>query len=66
MNKDNKIINNIVFYVKYPYTALTIATMWISLAFIISLQNQVKFEPLIITASIATLIIAYTGFKPTK
>lgn len=66
MNKDSKIISTAIYYVKYPYTAITIAVMWISVAYIIVIQNQKHFEPLLILASIATIIIALTGFKTTK
>lgn len=62
----NKLFKNAVLYVKYPYTAIIIATIWLGTAIIISKQNNNNFELLVIVASIATLIIAFTGLRPSK
>ncbi|MDD3187782.1 MAG: hypothetical protein PHD02_04905 [Bacilli bacterium] len=66
MNRDSNILSNAMFYVKYPYTALVIATMWIGISIIISTQNIENYERLIVITSIATLIIAFRGFKTIK
>lgn len=61
----NKIIKNVMVHVKYPYTALIIATMWIGIAIIIPCQPN-NLEVLIAITSIATLIVACIGFKSPK
>lgn len=66
MKFGNKFIKNIMLHIKYPYTALIIAIIWISMAIIIIHQNQDDFEILIIGTSICTLIIAFIGFKLPK
>ncbi|MEI3508226.1 MAG: hypothetical protein V8R01_03780 [Bacilli bacterium] len=66
MKTGNKFVKSIVLHIKYPYTALIIATIWISMAIITINQNQNNFETLIIATSICTLIIALIGFKTPK
>lgn len=61
----NKIIKNMIIHVKYPYTALIIATMWIGMAIIIPCQPE-NLEVLVIATSIATLLVASIGFKSPK
>lgn len=65
MNKENKFMNNLILHIRYPYTALIIAIMWIGMAIIISSQ-QTNIELLITLTSISTLIIAIKGFKLPK
>ena len=61
----NKIIRNVIIHVKYPYTALIIATMWIAMAIIIPYQYD-NLEVLITATSTATLLVACMGFKSPK
>ena len=63
---NNKMMKNIVLHIKYPYTALIIAVMWISMAMIVSVQEEDNIELLVIATSICTLIIALIGFKKPK
>lgn len=59
----NNSIKNFLLYIRYPYTAFIIATMWIGMAIIITKQNGKNLETLITLTSIATMYIAYRGFK---
>jgi predicted membrane protein len=63
---NNRFIKNIVLHIKYPYTALIIAVMWIGIAIIITTEQKNNFEALIIATSICTLIIAGVGFRSPK
>lgn len=52
-------------HIKYPYTALIIAIMWISMAIIIiNLKDYV--EILIGATSVCTIYIALRGFRTPK
>lgn len=66
MKTGNKFVKSIVLHIKYPYTALIIAVMWIGMAMIVINQKQSDFETLIVATSICTLIIAFIGFKTPK
>ena len=63
---NNKFLKNIILHIKYPYTALVIAVMWIGISLIVVNQDSDNFEFLIIATSICTLIIALIGFKSPK
>jgi len=62
----NETLKKILIYIKYPYTAIVITTIWISMAIIITHQNGKNMELLIGLAAITTLFIAYRGFRVTK
>lgn len=58
----NKVFKNVMVHVRYPYTALVIAIMWIGIAMIIASQKE-NMEILISATSICTLVVAVIGFK---
>lgn len=60
MKKD---VKNILIYIKYPYTAIIIAIMWISMALINAHQNGANLELLVVLTSLCTLFVAFRGFK---
>jgi len=62
----NKFVRNILLHIKYPYTALTIAIMWIGMAIMIVAQQQPNFDLLILATAICTLTVALIGFKKPK
>ena len=64
MNKPK--LNNIIFHIRFPYAALIIAIMWLSMAIIIINEKNPNLEILIGSTSFCTIIIALTGFKPPK
>ncbi len=59
-------MKNIFYHIKYPYTALIIAIVWISIAIIIVNQMSDYIEEIVIATIITTIIIAYRGFKTPK
>ena len=63
---NNKTMKNIILHIKYPYTALIITVMWISMAMIISSQDGKNLEILIGATAVCTLIIAAVGFRSPK
>ncbi len=63
--QNNKFLKSILIHIKYPYTALIIATMWISIAIIIIEQN-VNIDLLLICTTVCTVIISFLGFRSSK
>ncbi len=63
---NNKFFKNIILHIKYPYTALIIAVMWIGMAIILTYEPAKNFEILFLATSVSTLIIALIGFRSPK
>lgn len=63
--QNNKILKNILIHIKYPYTGLIIATMWISIATII-IEQDVDVDLLLVCTTICTIIISFFGFRSPK
>lgn len=63
--KSNNFFKKLVLHIKYPYTALIIAIMWISMV-LICIKQISNLEILIVSTAICTLIIALVGFKTPK
>lgn len=61
--KNDSSLKSFLLYIRYPYTALIIATIWISMAIIITKQNGKNLELLLALTAICTIFIAYKGFK---
>jgi hypothetical protein len=53
---------NLVFHVRYPYTAAVIAIVWLGTATLLAISPQLPVQQLVIVNSIATIIIAALGF----
>jgi glucose-6-phosphate-specific signal transduction histidine kinase len=59
-------MKNLVLHIKYPYTAVTIAVMWLGIAIIIGLQQSADMELLVIATVVSSLIVAIIGFASPK
>lgn len=59
-------LNSILLHIRYPYTAIVIAIMWIGMAIIITSQQIEAYEILLAATAVATLIIAVIGFRQMK
>lgn len=53
-------------FIKYPYTAGIIATLWLGTASIIAIDGDLPVVDMIIIAMVATVIIALIGFRGGK
>lgn len=62
----DKSMKKVLMYIRYPYTAIIIATIWICMAIIITKQNGDNMEVMIGITSLATIFIAYRGFRVIK
>ena len=51
-----------LFFIKYPYTAGTIATVWIGSALLLVISREVSAFNIVLINVITTVIIAAIGF----
>ena len=57
---------NLVFHVRYPYTAAVIAIVWLGTATLLAISPELPVEQLVIVNSFATILIAALGFTTPK
>lgn len=62
----NNFARSLILHIKYPYTALIIFIMWVSIAIIIGIQPDPQAELLFLSTAAASLIIAAIGFSSPK
>jgi hypothetical protein len=53
---------NLVFQVRYPYTAAVIAIVWLGTATLMAITPELPIEQFVIVNSFATILIAALGF----
>ncbi len=53
---------NLVFQVRYPYTAAVIAIVWMGTATLLAITPSLPVEQFVIINSVATIIVAAIGF----
>lgn len=56
-------MRDLMLFIKYPYTAGIIATMWLGTASILAIDQELPVVDIVIIAMIATVIIALIGFR---
>ena len=55
-------LTNLVFHVRYPYTAAVIAIVWLGTATLLAIAPNLPVQQLVIINSFATIAIAALGF----
>lgn len=55
-------LTNLVFHVRYPYTAAVIAIVWLGTATLLAIAPNLPVQQLVIINSFATISIAGLGF----
>jgi hypothetical protein len=55
-----------ILFIKYPYTAGVIATVWIGTAILIGIDHDLPIIKLIIINCVVTYLIALIGFRGAK
>jgi len=53
---------NLIFQVRYPYTAAVIAIVWLGTATLLAINPDLPIQQFVIINSAATIIIAAIGF----
>lgn len=56
-------LKDVILFVKYPYTAGIIATMWLGTAFILAINHSLDIINVMIINMAASCIIALLGFR---
>ncbi len=59
-------LKNLVMQVRYPYTAIVIATVWLGSAALLAINQDLSIERIVILNSLASIIIAVMGFTAPK
>ena len=59
-------LRDFLLFIKYPYTAGIIAILWLGSAIFLILANDLKLLHVVFIDLIATIIIAYFGFRDKK
>ncbi len=52
-----------VLFIKYPYTAGVIGTIWIGSAILIGIDDDLPVLAIILTDAIVSYLIAFIGFR---
>ena len=52
-----------ILFIKYPYTAGVVATIWVGSAVLVGIDNQLPFLKIIIINCVVTYLIAVIGFR---
>ncbi len=55
-------LKNLVMQVRYPYTAIVIATIWLGSAALLAINQAQSIERIVLLNSVASIIIAVLGF----
>jgi hypothetical protein len=53
-------------FIKYPYTAGVIATIWLGSAALLAINNDLPFIKIVIVNMLTSVFIAYIGFNGKK
>ena len=55
-------LRELLLFIKYPYTAGVIATIWLASAILMALASSLDGVKIVIINAIATVVIAIIGF----
>jgi hypothetical protein len=59
-------MKELLLFVKYPYTAAVIATVWLGTAAFMAIDTSLPVIKMVMIDMIATLVIAVLGFRGKK
>ncbi|MEO5627385.1 MAG: hypothetical protein ABIQ89_00655 [Candidatus Saccharimonadales bacterium] len=59
-------LKEFILFIKYPYTAGTIATIWLGSAVLLAINHELPIVAIVIIDMIASVIIAGVGFSSSK
>ena len=55
-------LKEFLLFIKYPYTAGVIATIWLGTALLMAINRDVPAIQMVIIDMVVTVIVAYIGF----
>lgn len=59
-------LKEFILFIKYPYTAGTIATIWLGSAVLLAINHELPIVPMVIINMVASIIVAGVGFTSSK
>lgn len=59
-------LKEFILFIKYPYTAGVIATIWLGSAALMAIDRELPFISMVIINMIASILIATFGFRGKK
>jgi hypothetical protein len=62
----NDKFKDVIMQLRYPYTAGVIAVMWIGMAILGNIRDDLQIETVISVAAVLTLVVASIGFSSVK
>ncbi len=59
-------LKEFILFIKYPYTAGTIATIWLGSAVLMAINHELPIVTMVIIDMLASVIISAVGFSSSK
>lgn len=59
-------LKEVILFIKYPYTAGIIATVWLGSAALMAIDNDVPFVAIILINMFTSVVLAAVGFSGKK
>ncbi len=59
-------MKELLLFVKHPYTAIIIATLWLGTAALIAIDTKLPIIKMVLINMVASLIMSTVGFKTKK
>lgn len=59
-------LKEFILFIKYPYTAGTIATIWLGSAILMAINHELPIVAMVIIDMAVSVIIAAVGFSSSK
>ncbi len=56
-------LKEVVLFIKYPYTAGIIATIWLGSAVLLAINSEIPFVKVVMINMFASVVIALVGFS---
>jgi hypothetical protein len=59
-------LKEVILFIKYPYTAGVIATIWLGSATLMAINHELPFVKIVIVDMLSSVILASVGFTGGK
>jgi hypothetical protein len=59
-------LKEFILFIKYPYTAGVIATIWLGSAALMAIDNRLPFMKIVVINMLVSILIAIFGFRGKK
>jgi hypothetical protein len=59
-------LKEVILFIKYPYTAGVIATIWLGSALLMAINHELPFVKIVVIDMLSSVVVAYVGFAGGK